>query len=48
MGERGTLLQPPLSFAPLLTPVRIHFHSGVFIYAGSPVDRSGILDLSEA
>lgn len=29
-------------------PVRIHFHSGIFIYASSPVEGSGILDLSEA
>lgn len=35
---------PHLSPCP---PLEIHFHSSFFIYASSPVERSGILELSK-
>lgn len=41
--KEGGGVSSPLSPAPL----EIHFHSSIFIYASSPVECSGILDLSE-
>ncbi len=37
----------PLSLSPSYTPLEIHFHSSIFIYASAPVQCSGILALSE-
>lgn len=36
-----------LTSLPACPPLEIHFHSSFFIYASSPVERSGILELSK-